>query len=62
MHKCDIPCHRKYFLGVEFPKIEKIEMTLNRQFDELMPDIHEDNKNRSEIEQNKIKEIIFKNT
>lgn len=61
MYRCDIPCSHRIFLGAQFPKIDNIKLTLNKQFDELIPDIIEDDEIRKQIEHDKVKEIISKN-
>lgn len=61
MYRCDIPCSHRLFLGAVFPQIEEIKLKLNKQFDELIKDIIEDNEPREQIDHDRIKEIIVKN-
>ena len=49
MYRCDIPCSHWLFMGAQIPHIKEIKLTLYKQFDELIPDIIENEETRKQI-------------
>ena len=48
-------------MGAQIPHIKEIKLTLYKQFDELIPDIIENEETRKQIKNDRLKEIIAKN-